>query len=106
LKSRSDQLEHLHWQDADNFVHALSCMSEAHQNEESHSNYRYGSAKSSENNAKEKITQRQLARLVPGLSQDRVSKIFNGHLGHMSIDKLVEINSALKIKVSTKATQR
>ena len=55
---------------------------------------------------KKKITQRQLARLVPGLSQDRVSKIFNGHLGHMSIDKLVEINSALKIKVSIKATQR
>lgn len=53
-----------------------------------------------------KITQRQLARLVPGLSQDRVSKIFNGHLSHMSIDKLVEINSALKIKLSFKASQK
>jgi predicted XRE-type DNA-binding protein len=54
---------------------------------------------------KRKITQRQLARLVPGLSQDRVSKIFNGHLNHMTIDKLVEINSALKIKVSIKAAE-
>lgn len=52
---------------------------------------------------KKKVSQRQLAALVPGLSQDRVSKIFTGHIGHMSIDKLIEIHSALKLKVSIKA---
>ncbi len=52
---------------------------------------------------KEKISQRQLASMVPGLSQDRVSKIFTGQVGHMSIDKLVEIHSALKLKVFVKA---
>ena len=52
---------------------------------------------------KKKISQRQLAAIVPGLSQDRVSKIFTGQIGHMSIDKLVEIHSALKLKVSIKA---
>ncbi len=50
-----------------------------------------------------KISQRQLARLVPGLSQDRVSKIFSGQVGHMTIDKLVAILSALKIKVMVSA---
>lgn len=49
------------------------------------------------------VSQRKLASLVPGLSQDRVSKIFSGQVGHMTIDKLVEILSALKIKVSLKA---
>lgn len=52
---------------------------------------------------KKKISQRQLAAMVPGLSQDRVSKIFSGQIRHMSIDKLVEIHSALKMKVSVKA---
>ena len=52
---------------------------------------------------KKKISQRQLAALVPGLSQDRVSKIFTGQISHMSIDKLVEIHSALKLRVSIKA---
>lgn len=52
---------------------------------------------------KKKISQRQLASMVPGLSQDRVSKIFTGQIGHMSIDKLIEIHSALKLKVSVKA---
>jgi predicted XRE-type DNA-binding protein len=52
---------------------------------------------------KKQISQRQLAAMVPGLSQDRVSKIFSGQVGHMSIDKLVEIHSALKLKVSIKA---
>ena len=51
---------------------------------------------------KKKISQRQLAAMVPGLSQDRVSKIFTGQIGHMSIDKLVEIHSVLKLKVSVK----
>ena len=52
---------------------------------------------------KKRISQRQLAAMVPGLSQDRISKIFSGQVGHMSIDKLVEIHSALKLKVSIKA---
>lgn len=49
------------------------------------------------------ISQRKLAALVPGLTQDRVSKIFSGQVGHMTIDKLVEIMSALKIKVAMRA---
>ena len=49
------------------------------------------------------ITQRKLASMVPGLTQDRVSKIFNGLVGNMTIDKLVEILSALKFKVNVKA---
>ena len=49
------------------------------------------------------ISQRKLASMVVGLSQDRVSKIFSGQVGHMTIDKLVEILSALKIKVAVKA---
>jgi predicted XRE-type DNA-binding protein len=53
-----------------------------------------------------KISQRQLASLAPGLSQDRVSKIFTGHINHMSIDKLIEIHSALKLKVSIKVKHR
>lgn len=52
---------------------------------------------------KNKISQRKLASMVPGLSQDRISRIFTGHIAHMSIDKLVEIHSALKLKVSFKA---
>lgn len=46
------------------------------------------------------ISQRKLASMVPGLTQDRISKIFSGQVGHMTIDKLVTILSALKIKVS------
>ncbi len=49
------------------------------------------------------VSQRTLAKQVSGLSQDRVSKIFSGQVGHMTIDKLVEITSALKIKVILKA---
>ena len=48
------------------------------------------------------VSQRKLAAMVPGLTQDRVSKIFSGLVGHMTIDKLVEITSALKIKVALK----
>ncbi len=51
---------------------------------------------------KHKISQRKLAAMVPGLSQDRVSKIFSGQVGHMSIEKLVEILSALNIKVAVR----
>lgn len=50
------------------------------------------------------ISQRKLASLVPGLSQDRVSKIFSGQVGHMTIDKLIEISSVLKIKVAVKVS--
>jgi predicted XRE-type DNA-binding protein len=49
------------------------------------------------------VSQRKLASMVPGLSQDRVSKIFSGQVGHMTIDKLVEILSLLKFKVAIKA---
>ncbi|QLY25643.1 XRE family transcriptional regulator [Bdellovibrio sp. KM01] len=52
--------------------------------------------------AENKISQRKLAALVPGLSQDRVSKIFSGQVGHMTIDKLIEILSALKYSVAIK----
>lgn len=45
------------------------------------------------------ISQRKLAKMVDGLSQDRISKIFTGQVGHMTLDKLVEILSALKVKV-------
>ena len=49
------------------------------------------------------VSQRKLASMVDGLTQDRVSKIFSGQVGHMTIDKLVEITSALRIKVAVKA---
>ena len=49
------------------------------------------------------VSQRKLASMVSGLSQDRVSKIFSGQVGHMTIDKLVEILSVLKFKVAVKA---
>ena len=52
---------------------------------------------------KKKISQRQLAKDVPGLTQDRVSKIFNGQIGHMTIDKLVTILAALNYTVKVKA---
>lgn len=49
------------------------------------------------------ISQRKLASMVPGLTQDRISKIFSGQVSHMTIDKLIAILSALKIKVLVKA---
>lgn len=49
-----------------------------------------------------KISQRQLAKMVPGLTHDRLSKVFNGQLSHMTLDKLVEILSTLNIKVILK----
>jgi predicted XRE-type DNA-binding protein len=49
------------------------------------------------------ISQRKLASMVEGLSQDRISKIFSGQVGHMTIDKLVEVLSALKVKVNLTA---
>lgn len=51
---------------------------------------------------KHSISQRELARRVPGLSQDRVSKIFSGQVGHMTIDKLIEIMSILGMKITIK----
>lgn len=44
-----------------------------------------------------KLSQRKLASMVPGLSHDRLSKIFNGEIGHMTLDKLIEILSYLEI---------
>lgn len=49
------------------------------------------------------VSQRKLASMVSGLSQDRVSKIFSGQVGHMTIDKLIEILSVLKFKVAVRA---
>lgn len=49
-----------------------------------------------------KISQRQLAKMVPGLTHDRLSKVFNGQLSHMTLDKLVEILSTLNIIVVLK----
>ena len=48
---------------------------------------------------KHSVSQRKLAGMVDGLSQDRVSKIFSGQVGHMTIDKLIEILSVLEINV-------
>ena len=52
---------------------------------------------------KHNVSQRKLAGMVGGLSQDRISKIFSGQVGHMTIDKLVEILSALEINIVIKA---
>lgn len=51
----------------------------------------------------EEISQRKLASMVDGLTQDRVSKIFSGQVGHMTIDKLIAITSALEIRVTVRA---
>ena len=45
------------------------------------------------------ISQRRLASMVPGLTQDRVSKIFSGQVGTMTLDKILQIMTALDIKV-------
>jgi predicted XRE-type DNA-binding protein len=55
---------------------------------------------------KHKISQRGLAAKVPGLTQDRVSKIFSGRVGHMTVDKLIEIASALGITVTVSAKMK
>lgn len=54
---------------------------------------------------KKEISQRQLAKIVPGLTQDRVSKIFSGQIGHMTIDKLITILTVLgyEIQLETKS---
>lgn len=49
------------------------------------------------------ISQRKLASMVEGLTQDRISKIFSGQVGHMTIDKLVQILSALDYQIKIKA---
>lgn len=46
------------------------------------------------------LSQRKLASLVPGLTHDRISKIFNGQVGHMTVDKLIEILSHLDIQAN------
>lgn len=52
---------------------------------------------------KNQISQKKLASMVPGLTQDRVSKILSGQVGHMTIDKLIEITSALEFEITIKA---
>ncbi len=49
---------------------------------------------------KRSISQRKLARLVPGLTHDRISKVFNGQVGHMTVDKLIEILTHLNIRTN------
>lgn len=46
------------------------------------------------------ISQRKLASLVPGLTHDRISKVFNGQVGHMTVDKLIEILTHLNIRAN------
>lgn len=54
---------------------------------------------------KRKISQRMLAAMVPGLTQDRVSKFYNSTTGGgITIDKLLEITSALKLRVKIAVT--
>lgn len=53
--------------------------------------------------SKNQISQKKLAAMVPGLTQDRVSKIFSGQVGHMTIDKLVGIMSVLEYEITIKA---
>jgi len=54
---------------------------------------------------KKKISQRQLVKIVPGLTQDRVSKTFSGQIGHMTIDNLITILTVLgyEIQLNTKS---
>lgn len=53
--------------------------------------------------SKNSISQKKLASMVPGLTQDRVSKILSGQVGHMTIDKLIEITSVLEFEITIKA---
>ncbi len=55
---------------------------------------------------KKKISQRKLASMVDGLTHDRVSKIFNGRVAHMTIDKLLQITHALGINVNISFTKQ
>lgn len=48
---------------------------------------------------KYKISQKSLAKQIPGFSQDRISKIFNGQVGAMTIDQLIQILSTLNIRI-------
>jgi len=52
---------------------------------------------------KNHISQRRLASIVPGLSQDRVWRIFSGQVGHMTIDKLISILSTIGYRVNVNA---
>lgn len=53
--------------------------------------------------SKNNISKKKLASMVPGLTQDRVSKILSGQVGHMTIDKLIEITSVLEYEITIKA---
>lgn len=50
-----------------------------------------------------KISQRKLARMVPKMSQDRISDMYNGFGAGITIDKLVSVATALKIEVKITA---
>ena len=49
---------------------------------------------------KRSISQRKLASTIPHLTHDRVSRIFNGQIGHMTVDKMLEILSHLNVKAT------
>lgn len=51
------------------------------------------------------ISQRKLASMVPGLQQERVSNIYRQEGAGTSIDKLVAIAHALKLKVELKLSE-
>jgi predicted XRE-type DNA-binding protein len=51
------------------------------------------------------ISQRRLASMVPGLQQERVSNIYRMEGAGTSIDKLVAIAHALKLKVELKMSE-
>ncbi len=44
----------------------------------------------------------KFAGMIDGFTQNRVSKIFSGQIGHMTVDKLIEIMSALNLKLEVK----
>jgi|GEM_PF-3705367 len=49
---------------------------------------------------KYKISQRKLASMLPGLTQDRVSKMYRGLSGGMTLDKLTQVAKALNLRVT------
>lgn len=52
---------------------------------------------------KKNISEKDLASMVPGLTKEKVSKILSGQVGHITIDKLIEITSVLKYEITIKA---
>jgi predicted XRE-type DNA-binding protein len=49
------------------------------------------------------IVKRRLASMIASSSQKKVSKIFNGEVGHFTVDELIEILSVLNLKIKISA---